>query len=171
MTEVRRALEADLADILTIYKHAIATTTAVFDHRPHTLAMRQEWFEAKQHADLPVFVATADDRIVGFATYGPFRAWPGYKYTVEHSVYVAEHAWRRGIGRALLRAVVADVSERSYHAIVAGIDADNAPSLRLHESLGFVEVGHLKQVGFKFDRWLDLKFLELLLPTPIRPSL
>jgi phosphinothricin acetyltransferase len=171
MLDVRLALESDLPGILTIYNHAIATTTAVFDHRPHTLAMRHEWFDAKRVAQLPVFVAAEAGDILGFATYGPFRAWPGYKYTVEHSVYVAEHAWRRGIGRSLMHALLTDVRGRRYHAVIAGIEAENAPSLRLHESLGFVEVAHFREVGFKFGRWLDLKFLELLLPAPADPSL
>src|SRR5262245_16623856 len=109
MLNVRLALESDLPGILSIYNHAIATTTAVFDHRPHTLSMRREWFDAKREAGLPVFVAAEDSGILGFATYGPFRFWPGYKYTVEHSVYVAEHAWRRGVGRSLMRALLADV--------------------------------------------------------------
>ena len=171
MIEVRAALDADLPGILTIYNHAIATTTAVFDHRPHTLEMRREWLDAKRAASLPVFVAADDGDILGFATYGPFRSWPGYKYTVEHSVYVAEHVWRRGVGRTLMRAVLADIAGRGYHAVIAGIEADNAPSLRLHESLGFVEVAHFREVGFKFGRWLDLKFMELLLPTPAHPSM
>jgi phosphinothricin acetyltransferase len=170
MIDVRLALDADLPEILAIYNRAIATTTAVFDDRPHTLDMRREWLEGKRAARLPVLVAVDDGNVLGFATYGPFRAWPGYKYTVEHSLYVAERAWRRGIGRTLMRAVLADVGDRGYHAVIAGIEAANEPSLRLHESLGFVEVAHFREVGFKFGRWLDLKFLELLLPTPGHPS-
>jgi L-amino acid N-acyltransferase YncA len=169
VVNVRSAQDADLAAILGIYNHAIATTTAVFDYHAHTLDARRDWLHAKQAARLPVVVAVVDDEVVGFATYGPFRAWPAYKYTIEHSVYVAERAWRRGVARALMHALLASAREHDYHAVIAGIGADNLPSLRLHESLGFVEVAHFREVGFKFGRWLDLKFLELLLSTPRQP--
>ena len=101
MFNLRGATEGDLSAILSIYNHAIETTTAVFDYRPHTLQMRGEWFHAKRSANLPIVVAADSEEVVGFATYGPFRAWPAYKYTVEHSVYVAPNSRRRGIGRAL----------------------------------------------------------------------
>ena len=166
---IRQATEDDLGAILDIYNHAIETTTAVFTYRPHTIEMRREWLRGKQESGHPVFVALADIGIVGFGTYGPFRAWPAYKYTIEHSVYASPAMRRQGVGRALLQTIVEDARDREYHAIVAGIVADNVPSLRLHESLGFVEVAHFPEVGFKFGRWLDLKFLQLLLPTPDHP--
>jgi L-amino acid N-acyltransferase YncA len=169
MMHIRAASEEDLPPILTIYNDAIANTTAVFHYRPHTLDMRRDWFNAKLADGHPVFVAVQDDDVVGFATYGPFRAWPAYKYTIEHSVYTAGHARRRGLGRALVQAVLAEATARDYHAVIGGIVADNTASLRLHEALGFVEVAHFREVGFKFGRWLDLKFLELLLPTPRQP--
>ena len=168
--DVREAHEADLPAILAIYNHAIINTTAVFAYRPHTLAMRREWLREKQAAGLPVLVAVLDDDVVGFATYGPFRQWPAYKYTIEHSVHVAERAWRRGVGRALMTALLADARRRDYHAVIGGVGAENVASLRLHESLGFVEVAHFREVGYKFGRWLDLKFLQLLLATPGQPT-
>ena len=100
--------------------------------------------------------------MVGFATYGPFRAWQAYQYTIEHSVYVAERARRVGIARSLMRMLLDDARQREYHTVVAGVVADNVASLRLHESLGFVEVAHFRQVGYKFGRWHDLKFLQLM---------
>src|SRR5665213_1039434 len=166
---IRPATEADLPGILTIYNDAVAHTTAVFEYRPQTLAMRREWFYAKQAASLPVFVATADDRVLGFSTYGPFRAWPAYKYTVELSVYVDTGARRRGLGADLVRAIVTEARARDLHVLMAGITAENAISLRLHERLGFVEVAHIAQVGFKFGQWLDLKFLQLVLDGPAHP--
>jgi phosphinothricin acetyltransferase len=169
MIDVRPAREDDLAAILEIYNHAIAHTTAVFSYAPHTIGMRREWFAGKLSAGYPVLAAERDRRVIGFATYGPFRAWPAYKYTVEHSVYTAPDARRIGAGRLLMQALIAEAEGRGYHAVIGGIVAENVASLRLHESLGFVEVAHFREVGFKFGRWLDLKFLQRLLPGPARP--
>ena len=166
---IRQATDADLPGVLAIYNDAVEHTTAVFEYRAHTFEMRREWFRAKQAASLPVVVAADGDRVLGFATYGPFRAWPAYKYSVELSVYVDAGARRRGIGSELVRAVVADARARELHVVMAGITADNGISLRLHERLGFREVAHIPQVGYKFGTWLDLKFMQLLLDGPARP--
>lgn len=166
---VRLATDADLAAVLAIYNDAVLNTTSVFEYRAHTLDMRREWFRAKQDAQLPVFVAVDGDRVLGFSTYGPFRAWPAYKYSVELSVYVDKDARRQGIGTALVRAVVDEARARELHVVMAGITADNAISLRLHERLGFREVAHIPQVGYKFGKWLDLKFLQLILDGPRQP--
>ncbi len=167
---IRQATDGDLPAMLAIYNDAIANTTAVFDYRPHTLEMRRDWLRAKRDAALPVFVADEDGRVLGFATYGPFRPWPAYKYSVELSVYVDAGARRRGVGTALVRAVVASARERGLHVVLAGITADNDVSIHLHERLGFVEVAHIPQVGYKFGRWLDLKLLHLRLDGPAEPS-
>lgn len=167
--DIRFASEADLEAILGIYNHAIETTTAVFSYRAHTLAMRQEWFKAKQAANFPVFVADSSGEVLGFATYGPFRVWPAYKYTIEHSVYVAERARRAGLARALMNRLLEQARAQDYHAVIGGVGAENLPSIHLHKSLGFVEVAHFREVGYKFGRWLDLKFFELLLATPRAP--
>ena len=167
---IRPATEEDLPEILQIYNHAIEHTTAVFDYRPHTIEMRREWFRAKQAASLPVLVAGEAGAVSGFATYGPFRAWPAYKYSIEHSVYVDPAVHRRGIGSALVRAVLDEARARDLHVVMAGITSDNGVSLRLHERLGFKEVAHIPQVGFKFGRWLDLKFLQIVFDTPRTPT-
>jgi phosphinothricin acetyltransferase len=170
---IRTATDADLPGILPIYNHAVEHTTAVFEYRPQTLEARHEWFRAKQAAALPVFVAVDDidgERVLGFATYGPFRAWPAYKYSVELSVYVAPAARRQGLGTGLVRAVIADARARDLHVVMAGITAENVISLRLHERLGFREVAHIPQVGYKFGKWLDLKFLQLVLDGPSKPT-
>ncbi|HUF64780.1 MAG TPA: GNAT family N-acetyltransferase [Gemmatimonadaceae bacterium] len=167
MTEVRSATERDLAPVLAIYNHAIEHTTAVFSYEPHTLEMRREWFKAKQASRNPVLVAEHDGRIAGFATYGSFRQWPAYSHTVEHSVYTAPEFRRRGIARLLMTELIASARSNGLHAMVGGVVAENAESVRLHESLGFTEVAHFREVGWKFGRWLDLKFFELLLqPAP-----
>jgi L-amino acid N-acyltransferase YncA len=169
-TTIRSAAEDDLGDILRVYNQAIEKTTAVFEYRPHTLEMRREWFKAKQAASLPVLVAVESGAVLGFASYGPFRAWPAYKYSVELSVYVDESARGRGIGSDLVRGVLAAARERELHVVMAGITADNAVSLRLHEKLGFVEVAHIREVGYKFGRWLDLKLLQIVLDGPRQPT-
>lgn len=160
---IRSATEADLAVILDIYNEAILNTTAVYDEFPHTLEMRRSWFHAKHADDLPVLVAERAGAIVGFGSLGWFRAWTAYRYTVENSLYVEASSRRQGTGRLLLKALIASAKARQFHAMVAGIDADNSGSCQLHEEFGFKEVGHFHQVGYKFDRWLDLKFFELLL--------
>ena len=170
MTTIRPAGETDLADILRIYNQAIEKTTAVFEYRPHTIEMRREWFRAKQAASLPVLVAAESGAVQGFASYGPFRAWAAYKYSVELSVYVDETARGRGIGSALVQSVLTNARDRDLHVVMAGITSDNAVSLRLHEKLGFTEVAHIREVGYKFGRWLDLKFLQIVLDGPQRPT-
>jgi phosphinothricin acetyltransferase len=170
MIGVRSATSDDLESILAIYNHSITTTTSVFSYEPHTLAMRRAWLLEKQAGGFPVLVAFEGVEIAGFATYGPFRAWPAYKYSVENSVHVAEGFRRRGAARLLMTAIIADARQRDYHAILAGIVADNTASLALHASLGFSEVAHFREVGYKFGRWQDLKFMELLLATPLHPN-
>lgn len=161
--QIRHALEEDLPGILAIYNDAILHTTAVYDYTPHTLEMRLAWLRAKQESDMPVFVADDTGRIAGFSALGPFRAWAAYRYTVENSIYVGPDDRGRGLGRLLLAPLIDAARTLGMHAIVAGVDADNQASYRLHRAFGFEEVAHFRQVGYKFDRWLDLKFLELLL--------
>ncbi len=158
---VRAAEAADGAAMLAIFNHAVANTTAVFQSTPRTAAEQERWFAQARELDMPVLVAAlADGRVVGFAACSPFRKWPGYRYSVESSVYVAPEAQRRGVGAALLSTLIAEVRAKGVHAIIAGVDAHNVASLRLHERLGFVRVGYLREVGHKFGRWLDLIFLE-----------
>lgn len=160
---IRAATEADLPAILAIYNEAILNTTAVYDYTPHTLTMRQTWLAAKQTAGFPVLVADVNGTVTGFAALGPFRAWEAYRYTAENSLYVAPECRGQGYGKQLLASLIAAARAMNLHALVAGIDADNTISLQLHERYGFEEVAHFREVGYKFDRWLDLKFLELIL--------
>ncbi len=160
---IRAAERRDVPGILAIYNDAVLRTTASYDDEPSTLAARLDWFAAKERHGFPVVVAEDEGDVVGWSAFGPFRPWPGYRYTVEHSVYVAAARRGQGIGAALLPPLIARAREMGLHAMIAGIDAANAPSLRLHARLGFEQVAHFKEVGFKFDRWLDLIFMELLL--------
>lgn len=169
MVTVRVAEERDLPEILTIYNDIIVHTTAVYDYQPHTAAMRKQWWDTKQQQGFPVFAAEADGRIVGFSSIGPFRAWAAYKYSVENSVYVAADVRGKGIGKLLIPPLIKAATRLEMHTILAGIDASNEASIKLHEGFGFEEVAHFKQVGYKFGRWLDLKFLQLILKTPVTP--
>ena len=160
---IREAIEDDLPQLLEIYNDIILHTTAVYDYEPHTMEMRKQWFETKKQQKFPVFVAEENDKIFGFSSIGPFRAWAAYKYSVENSVYVAENSRGKGIGKMLIPPLIEAAKNLKLHTIIAGIDTSNDASLRLHKSFGFAEVAHFKQVGWKFGRWLDLKFLQLIL--------
>jgi phosphinothricin acetyltransferase len=170
MRIVRCSYEHHAVAILAILNEAIVSSTALFDYEPRSPESMVEWFRAKAVRQFPVIGAEADDgTLLGFATYGTFRAWPAYKYSVEHSVYVHMDHRRRGLARALMKHLIDLAMEQRYHTLVAGIDAANAPSIALHERLGFAYVGTVRDAGFKFGRWLDLAFYQLLLPTPLEP--
>jgi L-amino acid N-acyltransferase len=160
---IRLATEKDLPAMLEIYNDIIANTTAVWHYEPHTLQMRKEWFEQRQQQGFPIFVADDNGKIAGFSTFGAFRPWPGYSKTVENSVYVAADCRGKGVANLLLPPLIKAATEMGMHAIVAGIEAENEISIALHKKFGFEEVAHFKEVGWKFGRWLDLKFLELVL--------
>ena len=160
---IRLATEDDLPGMLEIYNDIILNTTAVYEYEPHTLEMRRQWFLTKQEQRFPVFLAEEDGNLAGFSSMGPFRAWAAYKYSVENSVYVKSGLRGKGIGRLLLAPLIGAARNLKMHTIIAGIEATNEASIRLHESFGFKEVAHFKEVGWKFERWLDLKFLQLLL--------
>ena len=163
MVTVRHATEDDLPRILEIYNDVILHTTAVYDYEPHTLEMRRQWFKVKKEQGFPVFVASENGAIAGLSSIGPFRAWAAYKYSVENSVYVDDEYRGRGIGKLLIPPLINAARELKLHTIIAGIDASNQASLNLHAYFGFREVAHFKEVGYKFNRWLDLKFLQLIL--------
>ena len=169
MIQIREANQDDLPQLLEIYNDVILHTTAIYYYEPHTLEMRSVWFEEKMQHGIPVFVADEDGKILGFSTLGPFRAPTAYKYSAENTVHVASAARGRGIGKLLMKPLIDTAFKLQMHTIIAGIDATNEVSLKLHKKFGFVEVAHFKQVGFKFGKWLDLKFLQLMLPTPDKP--
>ena len=160
---LRNATEADLPAILEIYNDVILNTTAVYSEQPHTLQMRTDWYNDRIKNNFPVYVAEMDGKIAGFSSYGHFRIWPCYRYTVEVSVYVEKTFRGKGISKLLLAALIKRAKEMNLHAIIAGISADNEVSIKLHQSFGFNEVAHFREVGYKFSRWLDLKFFELLI--------
>jgi phosphinothricin acetyltransferase len=156
--------------ILDIFNDAILHSTALYDYEPRALQSMDSWFKNKASGRFPVIgaIGYAGD-LLGFATYGSFRDRPAYKYSVEHSVYVHRDRRGRGIGLALMRQLIATATDQQYHTVIGGIDASNPGSIALHEKLGFVHCGTIRQAGFKFGRWLDLAFYQLLLSTPAHP--
>ncbi|WP_416886777.1 GNAT family N-acetyltransferase [Marinospirillum sp.] len=163
--------QQDAQAILAIFNHAIEETTALYEYQPRSLEQIHAWLEQKKIANLPVLgVYSSMDTLQGFASYGPFRPWPAFQYTVEHSIYLHPKAQGQGLGRLLLSALIQAAEAQQYHVMVAAIDASNQASCALHRRLGFQPAGRLQQVGYKFGRWLDLDFYQLQLITPVAPS-
>jgi phosphinothricin acetyltransferase len=160
-TLVRDAIEADLADIRDIYNHAVEHTTAIWNETVVDLDNRIEWFRMRQARGFPVLVAEKDGKIAGYASYGDWRAFEGFRHTVEHSVYVEKDHQGAGIGRLLMTALMERAGQNGIHVMIAGIEAGNVASIALHEKLGFRNGGTFNEVGTKFGRWLDLTFMEL----------
>jgi L-amino acid N-acyltransferase YncA len=162
--------EAHAAQILDIFNEAIENSTALYDYQPRTIDSMAGWFKTKQAHRFPVIGAVdSHGALLGFASFGTFRAWPAYKYSVEHSVYIHQNHRGQGLGRALMQRLIAAAVDQQYHLMVGGIDMANTGSIQLHEKLGFTHAGTIRQGGFKFGRWLDLGLYQLLLPTPTAP--
>jgi L-amino acid N-acyltransferase len=160
---IRDATREDMADVCDLYNALIPTTTVAWTETPEHLDERLAWFETQQLRGWPVVVAVESGSVVGFAAYGSFRGdgkWPGYRFTVEHTIHVAQSHWGTGIGRALVDELISHAYDSDVHVMVGAIDADNEASLRFHKRLGFVEVARMPQVGRKFDRWRDLIFVQ-----------
>jgi L-amino acid N-acyltransferase len=157
--------------ILAIFNHAIVNTTALYDYQKRTMEDMAKWFEVKRAGNYPVIGLVGEaGELLGFASYGEFRSRPAYKYTVEHSIYVRHDQRGKGLGKELLRLIVAAAEAQGRHAVIGVIDAENTGSIGLHEKAGFKRVGTMPQIGFKFGRWLDTVFYQLTLPTPQNPT-
>lgn len=168
---IRDAEAGDVAGMLEIYNDAVLHTTAIWNETVVDAANRAAWLAERRRLGYPVLVAVDDDgRVAGFASFGDWRAWDGYRHTVEHSVYVRRDRRGGGVGRALLAALIDRAKALGKHVMVAGIEAGNAGSIRLHESLGFEPAGVMREVGAKFGRWLDLAFLQLRLDSRADPD-
>jgi phosphinothricin acetyltransferase len=162
---IRQAQQDDLPSILAIYNEVIASSTAIYADDPVSLDNRVAWFAQQRERGFPVLVALAPEGdVTGYSAFGDWRgAWSGYRHTVEHSVHVRVDRRGAGIGRLLVEALFPHAVALGKHVMIGGIDADNSASIRLHQRLGFHQVAHFREVGRKFDRWLDLVFMQRLL--------
>ena len=166
---IREAVENDLIDILGIYNDAILNTTAIYDYNAHTLNDRKQWYVKKKQDGYPILVVEENNEVIGFATYGPFRDWPAYKYTVEHSIYINSKCRNKGTGTKLIKELIKIINEKEYATMVAGIDESNEKSVQMHKKLGFNYAGKIDKAGFKFGKWLNLVFYQLELKGPKNP--
>jgi phosphinothricin acetyltransferase len=162
--QVRRATHQDIPGILDIYNEAVLHTTASYDYEPRTLEQRTAWFDDHVRNDYAVFVAVnSAGAVMGWSALNPYHDRAGYRFTAENSVYVAAERRGQGLGKRLMAPLIDAARQRSLHAIIAVIDASNEASVRLHAAFGFETVGRFKEVGYKFGRWLDVLYMELLL--------
>ena len=161
---IRYASKEDCAAIAEIYNHAVLHTAAIWNDKTVDTDNRIAWFEARQIAGYPVLVSEENGVITGYSSFGDWRAFDGFRHTVEHSVYVEKNQLAGGIGKALMLALIERATALGKHVMVAGIEAGNIGSIRLHEKLGFTITGEMKEVGTKFGRWLDLTFMQIILP-------
>jgi phosphinothricin acetyltransferase len=158
-------------EILEILNEVILNSTALYDYEPRTMESMTMWFSNKEKGNFPIIgVVDSNGQLMGFASYDTFRAWPAYKYSVEHCVYIHSNHRGKGIGKKLLKALIGMAKQQQYHTMIAGLDVSNIGSKVLHEKLGFVNTGTINEVAFKFDRWLDLGFYQLILNTPLNPK-
>jgi phosphinothricin acetyltransferase len=164
--QITDAVEADIRAVTEIYNDVIRTSTAVFHDAPVSVEDRTAWWKARLAQGYPLLVAKDGDAIVGFATFGDFRPWPGYRFTVEGTIHIHANARRQGVGAALLDALIARAKAAGKHVLVAGVDSANGASLSFLERSGFERVGHLREVGNKFGRFLDLVFMQYMLEPP-----
>ncbi|MCX2866305.1 GNAT family N-acetyltransferase [Kluyvera cryocrescens] len=158
---IRFATKEDCAAIAAIYNHAVINTAAIWNDKTVDTDNRIAWFEARQFGNFPVLVSEENGVVTGYASYGDWRNFDGFRHTVEHSVYIHPEYQGQGLGNVLLAALIEEAKRRGKHVMVAGIESQNHASLHLHAKHGFVTTGQMPQVGTKFGRWLDLTFMQL----------
>ena len=163
---IRPATEQDIPAITAIFNEAVVNSNAIWTEKQDTEAERLAWMKARLALGYPVLVAAEGPVVLGYGTFGDFRAFPGYRYSVEHSVYIHVDHRGRGLGRVIVDELVASANALGKHVMIAGIDGGNPASLRLHAQAGFVEVARMPEVGRKFGRWLELVFMQRVLDAP-----
>lgn len=169
--QIRDAQDADLEGIRQIYNDAVQNSTAIWNDHPVTLEQRRAWLAERQAQNYPVLVALDDDseQVLGYATFAPWRPHEGFRHTVEDSVYVRDGQRGSGIGRSLMKALIERARQLDKHVMVAAIESENRASVHMHQQLGFIHVGQMRQVGCKFGRWLDLTLMQLTLDRSQQP--
>ena len=168
--QIRDAAPTDFDEITAIYNEVLKNTTAIYNERAESCQDRLAWRNARLAQGYPVLVATDENRVLGFGSFGDFRPWPGYRLTVEGTVHIHADARGRGVGTQLLRAIVDRAQTLGKHTMIAGVDSENTASIRFLERFGFQQVGHLHEVGFKFQRFLDLIFMQYWITPPARDA-
>ena len=166
---IRDATQHDLPAIRDIYNDAVLNTTAIWNEQPVDLGNRQAWFSARHAQGYPILVAMENGEVTGYASYGDWRPFEGFRYSVEHSVYIRNDQRGKGLGPRLMAALIERAREGGKHVMVAAIESGNQASIRLHERLGFITTGQMPQVGIKFGRGLDLTFMQLALNPGAEP--
>jgi L-amino acid N-acyltransferase YncA len=164
--EIRDAVEADFDKITAIYNEVLTNSTAIYNDSPTTREERLVWWRARREQGYPVLVAVDGNLVAGFATFGDFRPWPGYRFTVEGTIHIHSSSRGHGVGTELLKALVHRAKILGKHTMIAGVDSENTASLRFLERFGFERVAHLREVGYKFNRFLDLVFLQYWITEP-----
>lgn len=167
---IRHATVEDCTAIATIYNHAVIHTAAIWNDTTVDEENRRVWLGHRQAAGYPVLVATENEQVIGYASFGDWRAFDGFRHTVEHSVYVHPDWQGKGTGKALMMALIEEARHIGKHVMVAGIESQNHGSIKLHERLGFIISAQMPQVGTKFGRWLDLTFMQLQLDNRRQPD-
>lgn len=168
--QIRDAVQPDLDEITAIYNEVLMNSTAIYNDRPATIEERMSWWRSRVSQGFPVLVAADGGKIAGFATFGDFRSWPGYRFTVEGTVHIRSDRRGQGVGTELLKAIVACAMAMGKHVMIAGVDAENVASLKFLERFGFERAGHLREVGYKFERFLDLVFMQYWISPPTRTA-
>ncbi|MEA5670240.1 N-acetyltransferase family protein [Pseudomonas sp. MH2] len=168
--QIRDALPEDVAGILDIYNDAVRNTTAIWNEQQVDLANRKAWVAARVEQGYPVLVAVDESGVLGYASFGDWRTFEGYRFTVEHSVYVRGDQRGKGLGPVLMQLLIERARSCGKHVMVAAIESGNAASVRIHERLGFVVTGQMPQVGVKFGRWMDLTLMQLVLNPGAEPT-
>ena len=158
---IRNYWEMDAKAVQEIINDSILHTTHNYDHLPKTLEEVQSLFSQKTKEGCPILIGEVNGEVVGYATYGRFRAKPGYNKTVEHSIYLNEKAQGKGLGSKMMLQLIEKARGQGYHMMVAGMDSENLVSYRFHEKLGFQETARMPEVSFKFGKWLTLIFMQL----------
>lgn len=161
--KIRIAKEKDVPAILEIINYEILHSTVVYDYKERNLTQQMQWFHKKAKDKMPILVVENENKVVGFATFGIFRPWAAYQFSIEHSIYIHKNARGMGIGKKLMVALIHIAKKRKFHTMIAGVDATNKGSYHFHKKLGFQEIGQFKQIGYKFEKWLDLIFMQLFL--------
>jgi len=161
--KIRNATMVDLPSILKIVNYEIEHTTSIYDYEKRSLKDQTDWYKNKISEKMPVILAVENGDILGYGTFGIFRPWDGYQFSVEHSIYLDKNSRGKGTGKIIMSELIDFAKKKGFHTMIAGVDANNTKSIKFHTNFGFREVGRFNQIGYKFEKWLDLIFMQLFL--------